>query len=736
MTVSSLPTEPPTDWAAYCDAARAHIQQTFELSGNASGALAEQSALADNVVTRLFAQHVAAACGMQRKLCLVAVGGYGRKTLFPHSDLDLLFLFDNSRTEAAVKGGIAEMARILWDARFRVSTAARTIEECSAVREDNVEFHISLLDRRLLAGDPELYEKFDKNVMSATMMRARSMVVAHLGQLAEQRYEKYGNTIFHLEPNTKEAPGGLRDYHVACWLLQLAGKSPSGPDKNLPELREQCRPAVEFLSAVRCFQHYRTGRDDNVLTYELQDEAAQRGVGCASQPQPADEWMRLYFRHARTIHRSAVRLLEEAQSGRETLKRRIARWLAQRKGAEFFVVDGRTELKDPGTIRQMEGLLRLFEFLAQTGAPPSFEAEREVRAALDGDAAAAWDAPGLWPALREVFAGPYPANALRLMQRTGLLMRVLPEFRAIDTLVVRDFYHRYTVDEHTLRTIGHLERLAAPQHEWQERFAVIWKQLEQPELLVLTLLLHDVGKGMPEPNHVDGSLLALAKAGQRLGLGRADQEEIHFLIARHLDMSATMQRRDIFDPETVGAFAETVGKLERLSMLCLLTYADIHAVNPEALTPWKAEMIWQLYAATANYLSRSLDRDRVHAAAQKRVIEEVRAQLAGRNDLGRLEAFLEGFPTRYLAVQPPERIAAHYRLSVGLADKPVQIEIEHRRRFYELTLVTKDRPALFATIAGVLAAWGMNIVKADAFGNAAGSVLDTFHFEDLHCTLS
>jgi [protein-PII] uridylyltransferase len=172
-----------------------------------------------------------------------------------------------------------------------------------------------------------------------------------------------------------------------------------------------------------------------------------------------------------------------------------------------------------------------------------------------------------------------------------------------------------------------------------------------------------------------------------------------------------------------------------LSMLCLLTYADIHAVNPEALTPWKAEMIWQLYAATANYLSRSLDRDRVHAAAQKRVIEEVRAQLAGRNDLGRLEAFLEGFPTRYLAVQPPERIAAHYRLSVGLAEKPVQIEIEHRRRFYELTLVTKDRPALFATIAGVLAAWGMNIVKADAFGNAAGSVLDTFHFEDLHRTL-
>ncbi|MFI5110947.1 MAG: DUF294 nucleotidyltransferase-like domain-containing protein, partial [Terriglobales bacterium] len=221
MTVSSLQTGVPPDWAVYCDAARAKIQETFESSGDATRALAEQSALADAVVTHLFAQHVTAPLDAARKLCLVAVGGYGRETLFPHSDLDLLFLFDNVKTETAAKAGIAEMARILWDARFRVSTAARTLEECAAVREDNVEFHISLLDRRLLAGDKQLYEKFDRVVVPATMRRARSMVVAHLSQLAQQRYEKYGHTIFHLEPNAKEAPGGLRDYHLACWLQQL-----------------------------------------------------------------------------------------------------------------------------------------------------------------------------------------------------------------------------------------------------------------------------------------------------------------------------------------------------------------------------------------------------------------------------------------------------------------------------------------------------------------------------------
>jgi [protein-PII] uridylyltransferase len=735
VTLLTLPIDVPADWAAYCGAARARIQAAFGSSGDAGQVLSEHSALADAVVTRLYAQHVSAAIGPERKLCLVAVGGYGRKTLFPHSDLDLLFLFDNTKTEAAVKAGIAEMARILWDARFRVSTAARTIEECAAVREDNVEFHISLLDRRLLAGDQALFEKFDKGVMPATMQRERTMIVKHLAELARQRYEKYGHTIFNLEPNTKESPGGLRDYHLACWLLKLTESARAGAGKDSHALREQCRPAVAFLSAVRCFQHYRTGRDDNVLTYELQDEAAQRGVGCASPPKTPEEWMRLYFRCAGTIQRASQMLLDEAQGGKGTLRRRLARWSARRKGAEFFVVDGQTEVREPGRLAGRDDVLRLLAFLARTGAPPSFQTEREVRTGVKGHAQNGWDAPGLWPDLRGILAEPYPGAALRLMHRAGLLTRVLPEFRAIDTLVVRDFYHRYTVDEHTLRTIEHLERLADPLHEWEEPLAGLWKQLEQRELLVLTMLLHDIGKGISEADHVDGSLAALATAGQRLGLEHAEREEVHFLIAHHLEMSATMQRRDIFDPETIGAFAESAGTLERLGMLCLLTYADIHAVNPEALTPWKAEMLWQLYAATANHLSRSLDRERVHAAAQARLIRQISEQLAGKCDVQQLESFLEGFPKRYMAIQPPERIAAHYRLALGLAERPVQVEIEHRRRLFELTLVTKDRPALFATIAGVMAAWGMNIVKADAFGNAAGIVLDTFHFEDLHRTL-
>jgi [protein-PII] uridylyltransferase len=239
---------------------------------------------------------------------------------------------------------------------------------------------------------------------------------------------------------------------------------------------------------------------------------------------------------------------------------------------------------------------------------------------------------------------------------------------------------------------------------------------------------------MPVENHVAGSLTALDSAARRLKLSPEEEAEVHFLIEHHLDMSATVQRRDIFDPSTVSAFAESVATQERLQRLCLLTYADIHSVNPEALTPWKAEMLWQLFVATSNHFSRTVDRDRFHGADEVSLLERVKA-LAGGASTKEIERFLEGFPRRYLAVHSAAEMAAHFALYQTLGTEPVQTELLSSRHAYSLTLLTADRPALFATIAGVLAGWGMNIIKADAFGNAAGVVLDTFHFADLHRTL-
>ena len=210
-----------------------------------------------------------------------------------------------------------------------------------------------------------------------------------------------------------------------------------------------------------------------------------------------------------------------------------------------------------------------------------------------------------------------------------------------------------------------------------------------------------------------------------------DQETVRFLIASHLEMSATL-RRDIFDPENVRAFAEKVGTPERLKMLCLLTYADVKAVNPEALTPWKAENVWQLYIGATNYLSRSADQ-RVHADGDAETLTrlETLAPVVGK----KVKTFLEGLPKRYLRVYPPEDVLHHVHLAESLANDPVQLDLKRGRHWFELTLVTKDRPFLFANVAGAMAAWGMNIVKAHAFSNQAGTVVDTFYFTDRFRTL-
>ncbi len=317
------------------------------------------------------------------------------------------------------------------------------------------------------------------------------------------------------------------------------------------------------------------------------------------------------------------------------------------------------------------------------------------------------------------------------MQSLRLLTLLLPELKLIDSLVVRDFYHRFTVDEHSFLAIESLHRLKQSQSEWDKRYAELLSELEDPELLYLSLLFHDTGKGMPgEQSCRSQSRGRQSRDGPARCRSRGTRGSL-FLIANHLELSAAL-RRDIFDPATVAAFAEKVGTPERLKMLCLLTYADIKAVNPEALTPWKAENVWQLYIATENYLNRSADQ-RVHTDVNDENLARLRslAPVTG----SKFKSFLEGFPQRYLLVHSAEEVMRHMQMSEELGGDPVQVEFKRGRHWYELTMVTRDRPFLFAKLAGVLAAWGMNIVKANAFSNQAGTVVDTLYFTDRFRTL-
>ena len=721
------------------DDERQRIRQQFESGVSARETVRALCELADSNIRQIFGEVLRVHSAPSSGLCLLALGGYGRRLLFPYSDLDILFLFGSEKAEQAFRPLISDFSRTLWDLSFRVSSAGRTLEECKRIEEDNVEFHLALLDRRFLAGDAELFEKLDARVLPGSEKQARPFLLGQLHKLTKDRLSRYGNTIFHLEPNVKEAPGGLRDYQAAVWLRQITGGEKGMLSSSSAE-EELASGAVDFLSAIRCFLHYGNARNDNTLTYELQAAAAERSLGVADGMQrSAAEWMRLYFRHARTLNRQLLRYLEQKNAVPQTLRQRLFSSARTAKfepsnGKPFAVRDGLFEVLDQHALADRAVTFSLFTEAARTGVPLSRRAERGIAYIMKHPELPVRNAEVTWPVLREILSADYPGVALRPMQRLGLLTELLPEFGRIDSLVVRDFYHRYTVDEHTLRTIEHLQELADPPDERGKHFQTLWKTVDRRDLLIFSLLLHDVGKGMPVENHVAGSLEALESAAQRLQLSEEETAEVHFLIEHHLDMSATVQRRDIFDPSTISAFAASVANQERLQRLCLLTYADIHAVNPEALTPWKADMLWQLFVTTSNHFSRTLDRDRLHVQDEVSLLEQVRAQFSGAST-EEIERFLEGFPRRYLAVHSAAEIAAHLALSQKLKAEPVQTELRATGHAFSLTLLTADRPALFATIAGVLAGWGMNIIKADAFANSAGVVLDTFHFADLHRTL-
>jgi [protein-PII] uridylyltransferase len=722
---------------------RQRIRQKFEAGGSAQDTLEALCALADRTSQHIFGEVLRVHNTEPQGLSLVALGGYGRRLLFPYSDLDILFLFGNLKAEADFRPLIADFSRTLWDLGFRVSSAGRTLEECKRIEEDNAEFHLALLDRRFLGGDEELFDRFTKKILPGPEKQARPFLLAELTKLTKERHARYGNTIYHLEPNVKDAPGGLRDYQAAAWLRQIANGQKDGW-KNSAGEEEVAANAVAFINAIRCFLHYSNGRNDNTLTYELQTAAAERSLGVMSEAardakRSPEEWMRLYFRQARVLNRLLLRYVEQKPAVQPSLRERwfnVARGTRSEadKGKSFTVRDGLLEVVDEPALSDRQVTFALFAEAARTAVPLSREAERAIFYILKHPELQQKNTQINWPTLREILAADYPSMALRPMQRLSLLMDVLPEFKAIDSLVVRDFYHRYTVDEHSLRTIEHLEELAEPPDERAAHFRQLWKTVDRRDLLILALLLHDVGKGMAAENHITGSLEALESAAARLRLSEYEIGEVHFLIQHHLDMSETMQRRDIFDPTTVSMFADTVTTQERLQRLCLMTYADIHAVNPEALTPWKAEMLWQLFVATSNHFSRTLDRDRLHASDAVPLLEQVSSQ-AGGAIKAEVERFLEGFPRRYRAVHSAPEIAAHFRLYQKLGVEPVQTELKARHHSFSLTLLTADRPALFATISGALAGWGMNIVKADAFANAAGVVLDTFQFVDLHHTL-
>lgn len=715
----------------------ARIQRDFEGTGDGRAAVLARTALVETIALRLWNEFISPEKDGPAGLALVALGGFGRRWLFPYSDIDLLFLYDSQGGEREFKTRIRSFSQEIWDLHLRLSPATRSLAECDRFDPSNVEFTISLLDCRYLAGDPAVFKKLHDQLIPRLVNRESRHIVQRLTDLSRARYNKFGNSVFHLEPNIKDGPGGLRDYNLACWLALLAAIEETGgwpeEDALLPaSLQRSFRDALDFLMSTRCFLHFRHSRDDNTLAWNAQDEAAEQKIGVRGNGiLSAADWMRIYFQHARLIHRISAQLLEEFPAARPSLYRQFQNLRSRLSNTEFSVVDGRIFLNRPETLSDPELPLRTFRFMARHGLTLSSTTEHQIEQVMPKLAEDPPKGVELWHYLQEILLAPHAANALRAMHSIGLLTLLLPEFKGIDSLVIRDYSHRFTVDEHTFVAIENLHDLRRSQTKWDQRYAELLEELEQPDLLYFSLLLHDTGKGMDTPSHVTGSLQIAEGCMERLEMDEPDREIVNFLVGKHMELSAAL-RRDIFDPDTIRQFAAKTETPERLKMLCLLTYADIKAVNPEALTPWKAENIWQLYIGTANFMMRSAD-ERVHGDANEEVVAHLRtlAPAAG----AKLETFLDGLPKRYLQTQAASDILSHMAMANRLSEDSVQLELTRGRQWYELTLVTTDRPFLFARMAGVLAAWGMNIVKAAAFSNAAGVVVDKFFFTDRFRTL-
>ena len=680
------------------------IQDTVR--GAAGHAAAERYAdRVDTLLQRLFFDAPPAA----GPVAILALGGYGRRHLTLHSDVDVLVLFERPigpEDETFLRGFLHP----LWDLQLVVGHQVRDLADFAHLETDNPEFLLALLDARRVVGDPAVYTQF---LAAFHRPEAHASILGQLQQLIDERHAKFNGTIYQLEPDTKDAPGALRDLLAVRTIARLTDPALLGHGPADPARLDE---AEDFLLRVRAIVHLERKRNQNVLSHELQEKVAQTlGYGGAQPQQRVERMMGDYFRHARIVSRSLEWALKTAPVP-------VGVNLVRANDGIRFV-DAQRAAREPHTwINAFQAAINHDTAVADDALAliqqhvDRYAAEDFFRSKGDLDALLTFlkPRPGLYARLSE-------------MHDRGLLGRIFPEFQLIFSRVVRDFYHKYTVDEHTLLTIRNLERLATPSTPSRNRFSGLLAELVAPELLVLSLIYHDIGKWRDDDHSVESVRMA-RQMFERLDLPAESRAIVEFLIQNHLRMSLVAFRRDTEDPDIVKHFAELVGIEERLKMLCLLTLVDIEAVSLETLTPWREELLWRLYVDTYNHLTLSYGDERIRHD-QSNMAE----LLAGRPpDVPETEIrrFLEGLPCRYLQLFDREAIYQHVQLSRDIKPDEVHAALVRKGATWELTVVTLDKPFLFSNICGVLSSFGMDILKGHAMTNPNGLVLDIFQCTD------
>ena len=682
------------------------------------------------------------------RLGLLAVGGYGRGTLAPFSDVDLLFLRPYKQT-AHAESVIEFMLYALWDLGFKVGHASRTVQECVKLSREDFTIRTSILEARRLTGDEtlceELFKRFQSEVMKGT---GAEFVAAKLAE-RDERHRRADASRYMVEPNLKEGKGGMRDLNTLFWIAQYLHPV-KAVDGIAPldifgarEVRAFTR-AFDFLWAVRGHLHFATGRPEERLTFDLQPELARRmGYGDRGDAPAVERFMRRYFLVAKEV--GALTRVFTAKLEAEQLKsapKGLSRFLPGRRRAAaatpldvsgFFVEGGRLNIEPDGFQRDPVNLLRLFQIADARDLdlhPDAFTAATRSLGLITSKVRRDPVAVGVF--LDTLARGKNPRLAMTLMTEAGVLGRFIPEFGRIVAQMQFNMYHSYTVDEHTLRAVGIIGDIAAGKLvEDHPLSAQVMPLIDDREALFLAMLMHDTGKGGEHTQEVGGAIAARA-AGERMGLPKAQIDLVAWLVEHHLVMSDYAQKRDVSDPRTVADFAKIVQTPERLRLLLVLTVADIRAVGPGVWNGWKGQLLRDLYHATEAVFRGGRGSDIAGAARRRQEAEAYDARTALVAADPEARGWAVAMEDAYFTSFSPAQHLAHARLARRAgAGGAAEARISEAYNAAEIAVAAADRRALFADLTLAITGLGGNVVGAQVFTSEAGQALDVFYVQDV-----
>lgn len=684
--------------------------------------------------------------GPARGVGLYALGSYGRRELCPKSDVDLLFLLPPG-AQAEQPELVAFVNAVLyglWDLGLEVGHAVRTLEECGAALGDHSVLS-GLFDLRLIDTGPagaalrskgraQLQALIEQALRPGPALEA---FVAEKLLEAQARRAKFGTTVFLLEPNVKESEGGLRDWHWARWIARARFGEAEVPEllrlgALSPNEAQSLTRAYGFLLQVRVELHRLAGRRQDILGFQHQEQVAARlgyiSADSTDQDQKThgvERFMRGYYFHARYLRHLSALVVDRAQAERS------------RRSSEAYLLGRFRVAKDHLTVQTLDqfrrdpvDLLRIFR-IAQEEALPIDSYTKNQLSEQAGLIDRRWRRePAMVEELFRLLEDPKADGALlEELHDLGIWRRLFPEVSRITARWQHSQYHVYTVDAHSLFVVQCLKRLVrGDEAALEPELSKLATELTRPRVLYLAGFFHDIGKGWPRGDHSRRGARVAEVVGRRLeapGLPRWTAEEtadLVWLVAEHLTLSDTAQRRDLSDPALIQALAEQTGSLERLTMLVLLTYADMRSTSPKVWTNWKRSLLLELYERVKGALEDGPAPAPGHKEARRQqAISDLAQALGERGEEASESAcaqFVAAVPDRYLSSVRPRHMARHYGLWRRLIEQGrPSLHLRHllREDVSRLSICCLDRPGLLSVLAGVLAAHRLQILSAEIY---------------------